>query len=263
MSPARHLRTITADCGHAGRVTLPLARVALVCARIHARVLPRPARPTRPFGPICPFGPIPPLPQSTWRPSPARMQPRFGIIRAMCDAPDPYPVRKPMNHTPPFCVDAADAWYFITICAAERGGTPFTDHAAAILDAARHYHRAGKWVLSLFLIMPDHIHLLVHVPMVGGDVPAPRNAPRAAGDVRPYRGLAKTIGDFKSFLNKKHHLSFQRDFFDTRLRDDEHYAEKWRYIVRNPVTRGLVASPREWPHVIAFNRDTGDELPHR
>jgi len=81
--------------------------------------------------------------------------------------------------------------------------------------------------------------------------------------MRGATALPNVVAQFKHLLSSRYHLSFQRDFFDTRLRDDEHYAEKWRYIVRNPVTRGLVASPREWPHVIAFNRETGDELPHR
>jgi len=180
----------------------------------------------------------------------------------MCDTPDSHPVRKPMNHTPPFHVNAADAWYFITICAAGYrpwsvtpvvGGDhraprssprTFDDIARIILDEARFFHQRGKWFVAIMTIMPDHLHFIVHGPPGG-------------------RPLPLVIGDFKRYLSQQFGVSFQRDFFDTRLRDDEHYAEKWRYIVRNPVTRGLVASPREWPHVIAFNRETGDELPHR
>ena len=74
-----------------------------------------------------------------------------------------------------------------------------------MLDAARFRQERGDWFLYLFLIMPDHIHLLAHFPL----------------------------------------------------------AEKWDYIVRNPVRRGLCAMPRDWPHVIAFDPATGAERPHR
>jgi len=185
-----------------------------------------------------------------------------------------YPVRKAMNHTPPHTIRAEDAWYFITICAAERGGTSFTDHANAILDAARYYHQNGKWRLSLFLVMPDHIHAIVHIPLVRNDngravcPKPPKSSPNEITLYNDCGGVGHTalpkyrstlehvIGEWKRYLSRTAGLAFQRDFFDTRLRDDEHYAEKWRYIVRNPVTRGLCAAPREWPHVIAFNRES-------
>ena len=127
-----------------------------------------------------------------------------------------------------------------------------SDNASVILDAVRHYQRIGKWFVTLFLIMPDHIHMLVHIAMA-----------RAAEDVGPYLGLSKTIGDFKAYLSKAHHIGFQRNFFDTRIRDAAHYAEKWKYICLNPVARGLVSTPCEWPHSLAFDRKTGAERPHR
>ena len=83
---------------------------------------------------------------------------------------------------------------------------------------------------------------------------------------RGRRPLPQTIEnhwDFKAYLSKAHHIGFQRNFFDTRIRDAAHYAEKWKYICLNPVARGLVSTPREWPHSLAFDRETGAERPHR
>jgi len=151
------------------------------------------------------------------------------------------PVRKKLNHTPPFKAD--DAFFFVTICAAERGGSVLTDNAAAILEAARHRQMLGKWFLALFLIMPDHLHMLVHVP--------------------PTTSLTDVIADFKRYLSTFHKLSFQEGYFDTRIRDAAHYAEKWNYIVSNPVAKRLAKTPREWPHAIAFDRTTGEERPHK
>ncbi len=98
------------------------------------------------------------------------------------------------------------------------------------------------------LVMPDHLHFIVHVPDGG------------AHGVRP---LPRVVGDFKRLLTGRYGLRFQRDFWDTRLRDEAHYAEKFRYICNNPVRKGLCATARDWPYVIAFDRETGDERQHR
>ena len=174
------------------------------------------------------------------------------------------PVRKRLDHRGPLSIDVACAWYFITICAEERVNygravsmkpprTPFIELASAILDAARFRHMNGKWFLALFLIMPDHIHLIAHFP----NVVAVSSKPPCRG------GMEYVIADFKRWLSTEFGLRFQRDFWDTRLRDDAHYAEKFRYICNNPVRKGLCVLARDWPYVIAFDRVTGVERRHR
>ena len=206
--------------------------------------------------------------------------------------PNPYPTRKTLDHRGPLTVNTTDAIYFITIAAENRDTSELADHAAEILSAARFYQTTGKWFLYLLLIMPDHIHMLVHFPAtcnvtvtptpVGRDVPiapqptengiplcdgfgavgtprptiiAPHDAPRPT--------IAHTIDMWKRYLARTHNIHFQRDFFDTRIRDSAHFAEKWNYICRNPVAKGLVATPCEWPHSLAFDPATGLERPHR
>ena len=153
------------------------------------------------------------------------------------------PSRKPLDHRGPLWVDVSYAIYFITIAAAERGGTMLIDNADTIMNAARFYQDKAKWFLYLFLIMPDHIHMLVHVP--------------------PTSQLSDVIGHWKSYLATQKGIRFQVNFFDTRIRDAAHYAEKWNYICQNPVARGLVEAPREWKYVIAFDPATGEEREHR
>ena len=194
------------------------------------------------------------------------------------------PVRKRLDHRGPLSVDVSSAWYFITICAeghkpwgdhravrtsvggdhraprtsvesyhraprASVGGDhraprTFDDFASVILAEGRFMHNAGKWLLSLMLVMPDHLHMIVRGPPGG-------------------RPLPLVIGDFKRYLTTHFGILFQCDFWDTRLRDDAHCGEKFCYICNNPVRKGLCATAREWPHVIAFGRDTGEELEHR
>ena len=187
-------------------------------------------------------------------------------------------------------VDVSSAWYFITICAEERCGravsmkpppsTPFLARAMDILDAARFRHVNGVWFLALFLVMPDHIHLIAKFPMGAAAVsskPPYRANPAAVSSRPPYRGdsaavssrppyrggMERAIADFKRWMATKFGLEFQRDFWDTRLRDEAQFAEKFAYICNNPVRKGLCQVAREWPHVIAFDRVTGEERPHR
>ena len=173
----------------------------------------------------------------------------------------PLPVRKRLDHRGPLSIDVTGAWYFITICA--EGHRPWVggDHRAPrdtnhspslvldeianlILDEARFFHVHRKWFLALMLVMPDHLHCIVH------------GAPGG-------RPLPLVIGDFKRYLNGQFGICFQENFWDTRLRDEAHYAEKFRYICNNPVRKGLCSTAREWPHVIAFDRQSGEERMRR
>ncbi len=191
------------------------------------------------------------------------------------------PVRKRLDHRGSVSIDVTGAWYFITICAEGhkpwvatkwpgndvgrsegddgRAGAPrtpqspapsFDEIADVILQHAREYHQMGKWKISLFLVMPDHLHFIVHVPNVGDGV---RGAP----------ALPRVIANWKHWLTAKYGIAFQANFWDTRLRDEAHYGEKFRYICNNPVRKRLCATAREWRSVIAFDRESGAERGHR
>jgi len=186
------------------------------------------------------------------------------------------PARKRFNHRGPLSIDVSSSWYFVTLCAANHApwvgsrvprdrvgvvgsrvprdrNTEQMDFAAiadAILSAARWYHEHGKWHLSLFLVRPDHLHFIAQFPSVCGH----------AGRVT--LPIVSIIQQFKSYLVRTYAIRFQRDFFDTRLRDDAHFAEEYDYILANPVRKGLCATPADWPYSIAFTRD-GSEITGR
>ena len=178
------------------------------------------------------------------------------------------PQRKALNHRGPLSIDVSAAWYFITICAeghqpwcvddgmGGRAARPLAAVADDLFSTVRHYVKIGKWRIALFLVMPDHLHFIVHVPCIGGDESG------GQGSARP-TGLESVVADFKHAVARRSGLKFQRDFWDTRLRDDAHYAEKFNYICNNPVRKGLCRVAREWPHVIAFDCGSGEERQHR
>ena len=106
------------------------------------------------------------------------------------------PERKLIDHRGPMCVDVRGAWYFITVCAEGHrewvidsvgrddpiAPNGVFDYAAeSLISTARHFQKIGKWKLALFLVMPDHIHFIVHIPECG--------ASGAMGSSRP-TGLA-------------------------------------------------------------------------
>jgi len=99
--------------------------------------------------------------------------------------------------------------------------------------------------------MPDHLHFIAHFPANGdsghaGRVTLPGDDGHAGRVTLP---MTATIQQFKSYLKRTCGLAFQRDFFDMRIRDDAHYAEKAGYVRMNPVRKGLCAAVQDWPHV--------------
>ena len=137
------------------------------------------------------------------------------------------PKRRQLPHeVPPWVEDGA--CYFLTICAGNRSGGVLLSCADVLLSAARHYHEHGRWFLRLFVLMPDHVHLLAHFPQEPG--------------------LRQIVNAWKRFTARHGGFSWQRDFFEHRLRHDESFDEKASYVRMNPVRAGLCASWKDWPH---------------
>ena len=122
---------------------------------------------------------------------------------------------------------------FVTVCANHRQRVFAHPSARDCLLAA--WNDAQDWRIARYMVMPDHIHLLCFP----GDSPIP---------------------DFHRWLKywkAKVALSFplpharplwQRQCWDTQIRQGEHFSEKWAYIRANPVRKGLVARPEDWPY---------------
>jgi REP element-mobilizing transposase RayT len=160
------------------------------------------------------------------------------------------PVRKSLSHVPPFRVDASNAAYFITICAADRTNANWVGRgvldppppASVIIEAAKHYHALRKWFMHLILVMPDHLHAIV--TFYERRVETPRPTERRVRRPRPT--MVATLAQWKSFVAKNAGIRFQRDFWDTRIRNAVHFAEQLDYIKNNPVRKNLVTLPEEW-----------------
>jgi REP-associated tyrosine transposase len=141
------------------------------------------------------------------------------------------PVRKQLDHSAHFH-GRFGATYFITICCQRRGANQLSrkDVARVLFETARRYHVSQRWFLELFLLMPDHLHMLIGKP----------------ADAR----LSNVIRDFKRITTRIANITWQRNFFDHRLRHDESENEKVAYIRANPVRAGLIGPNDPWPFAI-------------
>ena len=99
------------------------------------------------------------------------------------------------------------------------------------LDSLELNRRRYNFEVLGYVVMPEHIHLLISEPL---DYEVP---------------LSKALQSLKLSVSKR--LS-QRPFWHTRYYDFNVFThnkrvEKLKYMHRNPVTRGLVEKPDDWP----------------
>lgn len=139
---------------------------------------------------------------------------------------------KPLPHNIPNWVDPQKEVYFITINCRERYrnqlATPNISNA--IFETIRHRQENYLWWPHIWLLMPDHLHTLLSFP--------PSN-----------KKIRSIISKWKEWTAKQIGIIWQSDFFEHRLRRDESRREKADYILQNPVRKGLVARPEDWPYV--------------
>ena len=140
------------------------------------------------------------------------------------------PHRKSLPHAIPAWVPDGSLW-FVTINTRVRGLNSLAkiDVHTAVRAAFAHHENLHRCRLVLLVVMPDHLHCLLHVS-------------------REF-GLARLVTELKSYLARTHGIVWQRNFFDHRLRDPWQQFEKADYIRMNPVRAGLVAHSWEWPFV--------------
>lgn len=121
--------------------------------------------------------------------------------------------------------------YFLTVNLA-RPQTGLTE-PALLAAVRREWARLGEarlWEVRTAVVMPDHLHLLVRL-----------RAETEVGDViRLFKGRLATA-------LRPHGLSWQRSFYDHRLRHGEDAFPVFRYIFLNPYRAGLLAAGESWP----------------
>jgi putative transposase len=122
--------------------------------------------------------------------------------------------------------------HFVTFSCYHR--LPYLDDdliRATFLDRLEWLRQQHEFYVFGYVLMPEHVHLLVSEP-------------------KRYK-LASTINVLKSEVSKQvkggREQFWQTRYYDFNVLTQAKHVEKLRYIHRNPVERGLVTEPRDWP----------------
>ena len=172
------------------------------------------------------------------------------------------PTRK-ANRLPDYDYSTANA-YFITICANDRknlfwqpvgatSGRPQLSVCGRIILQniqliSRHYPAV---TVDHYVIMPDHIHLLLQIHADGG---RPMTAPTSAetgGRSMIAPTVSRIIKQFKGIVTKQIGRSiWQKGFYDHIIRDENDYFAKRQYIEENIAK---LAEQRNWDQFISWD----------
>jgi putative transposase len=107
-------------------------------------------------------------------------------------------------------------------------------NATLFVDVLRSYVAAKKFQVHDFVVMPNHVHLLITVDE----------------DMTVEKAVQLIKGGFSHRLKKEFGYAgevWQRGFSDVRIEDRESFLQHRDYIAQNPVKRGLVDSPEKFP----------------
>jgi len=123
-------------------------------------------------------------------------------------------------------------YHFITFSCYHRLPYLNNDHARITfeetLERVRQRH---QFFLFGYVIMPEHVHLLLTEPKL--------------------QNLSTTLSILKGETSKRlkgnREQFWQIRYYDFNVLTDRKRIEKLRYIHRNPVERGLVEKPEDWP----------------
>jgi putative transposase len=130
--------------------------------------------------------------------------------------------------------------YFVSTGTHERRRVFQVERQAQLLmETLQHYRAEGKYKLHAFVVMPDHVHLLI--------TPLDISVERAVGLVK---------GGFSHRLGSKMPV-WQKGFDDRRCRDADDFLTRKTYIHMNPVRVGLVAEMHLYPYSSAYRREVG------
>jgi putative transposase len=137
-----------------------------------------------------------------------------------------------LHHEVPAWAGPGSRFHIRIRCASDNPAPLTTPSLAAeILNSARFYEARHIWHLTVFLLMPDHIHAIL--------------------SFAPDRQMRRVVSDWKRYLARTTGITWQENFFDHQLRDDSQCSMKYDYILRNPVAAGLCEVGRDWPWKIA------------
>ena len=146
---------------------------------------------------------------------------------------------------------ASVSTYFVTTNAWERRELfRVSDNAEILLDCLLSYRNCGEYLLHEFVIMPNHLHVIL--------------TPSLQCTLERAMQLIKGGSSHAIHMRRGHKMQiWQAGFHEWTVRDLEDYERKQDYIWQNPVNRKLAEKPKEWVFSSACGKYRLDEIPAR
>jgi len=120
---------------------------------------------------------------------------------------------------------------------------PRRDRFLRILEQVRQRYR---FVVVGYVVMPEHVRLLITEPEVGNPSTVMQVLKQRTARALLPRRKQRDARQRELFPEEPRRASWQARFYDFNVWTTKKRIEKLRYMHRNPVKRGLVASPEQW-----------------
>jgi REP element-mobilizing transposase RayT len=105
--------------------------------------------------------------------------------------------------------------------------------ACAVARAIAQSEREEDWTVLAWVIMPDHVHLLVQLKLRSLELAMQRFKGRSSRSIGSLRHVVGPV--------------WQPGFHDRALRREESVRDVVRYVCANPLRAGIASSLREYP----------------
>jgi REP-associated tyrosine transposase len=108
-----------------------------------------------------------------------------------------------------------------------------------LVDVLRANAKAMKFRLHDFVVMPDHLHLLMTI----------------GRDMTIEKAMQLIKGGFSFRMKKEMGYAgeiWQRGFSEVRVDDRESFLRHREYMAQNPVEAGLAPSPQDFPYCYSY-----------
>jgi putative transposase len=139
------------------------------------------------------------------------------------------------NFCPKTILGSARVFFVTTKTSMARRLLQSERNAMLLIDVLRLNVAAGKFQLHDFVIMPDHLHLLMTLP----------------GNMTIEKAMQLIKGGFSYRLKREFGYQgevWQRGFSEVRINDGQSFLQHREYIVQNPVKAGLVDTAEQYPY---------------
>jgi putative transposase len=123
-----------------------------------------------------------------------------------------------------------------------------SENSEILAQCLMHYRKKGTYLLHEFVVMTNHLHLLL----------TPNN------ETSLERAMQFIKGGSSHEIHKQrgHKMQiWQAGFHESTIRDDQDFVSRRQYIRMNPVEARLVSRPEDWAYSSASGRFTLDVQP--